>query len=49
VYVLDGEGVIRFVDVRQEDLLKAVRQVLTEEANRPLAASAGPIVTNTGK
>ena len=31
VYVLDGEGVIRFVDLRYEDLLKGVRQLLTEE------------------
>ena len=29
VYVIDGRGVIQFVDVRQEDLLKAVRQLLT--------------------
>jgi peroxiredoxin len=28
LYVLDGDGVIRFVDVRDEELLKAVRQVL---------------------
>lgn len=34
VYVLDARGVIRFVDLRQEDLLKGVRQVLTEEADR---------------
>lgn len=31
VYVIDAHGVIQFVDVRQEDLLKAVRQLLTEE------------------
>ena len=30
VYVLDGEGVIRFVDLRKEDLLRAVRQLMTE-------------------
>jgi peroxiredoxin len=30
VYVLDRNGVIRFVDVRYEDLLKAVRQLLYE-------------------
>jgi peroxiredoxin len=29
VYVIDGTGVIRFVDLRQEDLLKGVRQLLT--------------------
>ncbi len=32
LYVIDGEGVIRFVDVRYEDLLKAVRQLLNEQA-----------------
>ena len=31
VYVLDRNGVIRFVDVRYEDLLKAVRQLVNEE------------------
>jgi peroxiredoxin len=31
VYVLDKNGVIRFVDVRYEDLLKAVRQLVNEE------------------
>ena len=31
VYVLDSAGVIRFVDVRKEDLLKAVRQLLTAQ------------------
>jgi thiol-disulfide isomerase/thioredoxin len=30
VYVIDARGVIQFVDVRQEDLLKAVRQLLTD-------------------
>jgi peroxiredoxin len=30
VYVLDQHGVIRFVDVREEDLLKAVRLLLAE-------------------
>lgn len=29
-YVLDGRGVIRFVDLRKEDLLKGVRQLLDE-------------------
>jgi thiol-disulfide isomerase/thioredoxin len=28
LFVLDGNGVIQFVDVREEDLLKAVKQVL---------------------
>jgi thiol-disulfide isomerase/thioredoxin len=30
IYVLDGTGVIRFVDLRYEDLLKAVRQLVNE-------------------
>lgn len=30
IYVLDGRGVIRFVDLRYEDLLKAVRQLVNE-------------------
>ena len=30
VYLLDQDGVIRFVDLRYEDLLKGVRQLLTE-------------------
>ncbi len=30
IYVLDGNGVIRFVDLRYEDLLKAVRQLVNE-------------------
>jgi len=30
VYVLDAKGVIRFVDLHDEDLLKAVRQLLDE-------------------
>jgi peroxiredoxin len=30
VYVIDPAGVIRFVDLRQEDLLKGVRQLLTD-------------------
>ena len=32
IYVLDANGVIRFVDVRYEDLLKAVRQLVNERA-----------------
>jgi peroxiredoxin len=40
VYVLDGRGVIRFIDLRQEDLLKAVRQLLTEHADAIYAESA---------
>ncbi|OHE82333.1 MAG: hypothetical protein A2107_12325 [Verrucomicrobia bacterium GWF2_62_7] len=33
-YVLDAAGVIRFVDLRDEDLLKGVRQLLNEHMNR---------------
>jgi peroxiredoxin len=32
VFVIDRQGVVRFVDVRDEDLLKAVRQLLDEPA-----------------
>ncbi len=39
VYVIDSRGVIRFVDLRHEDLLKGVRQVLTEEADAPVGHS----------
>jgi hypothetical protein len=38
VYVLDGNGVIRFVDIRYEDLLKGVRQLLSQ-APEPLATA----------
>jgi hypothetical protein len=31
VYLLDGYGVIRFVDLRNEDLIKGVRQLLEEQ------------------
>jgi peroxiredoxin len=40
-YVLDAEGVIRFVDLRSEDLMKAVRQLLVEEQRRLLRAGTG--------
>jgi peroxiredoxin len=33
IYVLDAQGVIRFVDVRYEDLLKAVRQLVNEHTS----------------
>jgi peroxiredoxin len=33
-YVIDSDGVIRFVDLRDEDLLKAVRQLLEAQADR---------------
>ena len=39
IYVIDRQGVIRFVDVRYEDLLKAVRQLLSEDV--PLVARTG--------
>jgi peroxiredoxin len=37
-YVLDHEGIIRFVDVRRESLLGAVRQLLNEEHAASLKA-----------
>lgn len=37
VYVIDANGVIRFVDLRQEDLLKGVRDLLTTPASASLA------------
>jgi hypothetical protein len=33
IYVLDAQGVIRFVDIRYEDLLKAVRQLVNEHTS----------------
>ena len=33
-YVIDGDGIIRFVDVRDEDLLKAVRQLVETQIDR---------------
>jgi peroxiredoxin len=38
-YVIDHEGVIRFVDVRDEDLLKAVRQLLEAQQAQQLQAA----------
>ena len=32
-YLIDGAGVIRFVNVRDEDLLKAVRQLVDEQVS----------------
>jgi peroxiredoxin len=37
-YVIDGEGVIRFVDLRDEDLLKAVRQLTDAQLDREAKA-----------
>lgn len=37
-YVLDGDGVIRFVDLRDEDLLKAVRQLVEAQVDRDARA-----------
>jgi peroxiredoxin len=34
VYLIDARGVIRFVDLREEDLLKGVRQLLTEQMDQ---------------
>ena len=40
-YVIDGDGIIRFVDLRDEDLLKAVRQLVEVQADRNQKALAG--------
>jgi hypothetical protein len=37
-YVIDGDGVIRFVDLRDEDLLKAVRQLTDAQLDREAKA-----------
>ena len=37
-YVIDGDGVIRFVDLRDEDLLKAVRQLVDAQVDRDAKA-----------
>jgi peroxiredoxin len=39
VYVIDPVGVIRFVDLRQEDLLKGVRQLLTDPTHSVVATN----------
>jgi thiol-disulfide isomerase/thioredoxin len=51
LYVIDGDGVIRFVDVRYEDLLKAVRQLLNEQAaaEEILAKSRANAATMTAR
>ena len=38
-YVLDADGVVRFVDLRDEDLLKGVRQLLAEQADHATEAA----------
>ncbi|MEZ5318307.1 MAG: TlpA disulfide reductase family protein [Vicinamibacterales bacterium] len=38
-YLIDADGVIRFVDLRDEDLLKGVRQLLGEQADREAGRS----------
>lgn len=38
-YVIDGDGIIRFVDVRDEDLLRAVRQLVEIQVERDAAAA----------
>jgi len=38
-YVIDGDGVIRFIDVRDEDLLRAVRQLVEVQVERDAAAA----------
>ena len=40
LYVIDRQGVIRFVDLRYEDLLKGVRQLLSEDVAVASAAAA---------
>lgn len=37
-YLIDASGVIRFVDLRDEDLLKGVRQLLTEQDMTPVTS-----------
>ena len=39
-YVLDAHGVVRFVNLRDEDLLKGVRQLLTEHVDAASDAAA---------
>ena len=40
IYVLDENGVIRFVNLRQEDLLKGVKQLMNELATKTVRAHA---------
>jgi peroxiredoxin len=42
LYVIDGAGVIRFVDLRYEDLLKGVRQLLSEDPPPVQARTPAP-------
>jgi peroxiredoxin len=37
-YIIDADGIIRFVNLRQEDLLKGVKQVMTEPSTKPAAS-----------
>lgn len=41
VYLIDARGVIRFVDLREEDLLKGVRELLTEQTAQAPASRHG--------
>jgi peroxiredoxin len=41
VYVIDGQGTIRFIDTRYEYLLKVVRQILTEQTTSADATRQG--------
>jgi hypothetical protein len=41
IYMIDGAGVIQFVDLRYEDLLKGVRQMLTDHMNQLDRAGVG--------
>lgn len=45
VYVIDARGVIRFVDLQREDLLKGVRELLIE-TTRAGAGATGPARTS---
>lgn len=40
IYVLDERGVVRFVNLRQEDLLKGVKQLMNELASKSARAHA---------
>jgi peroxiredoxin len=42
VFVIDPRGVIQFIDVRQEDLLKAVRQLLNDETESSSSSRKRP-------
>ena len=41
-YLIDGDGIIQFVDLREEDLLIAVRQMVETQVGSGGQASSGP-------